>query len=78
MIQQAWVMMGFSYLLTIVVSLLVAVVIHVMVIMIRRFSSAAKPLPESAVKDPELPPPDNPDELLALAIAVAARRNSNS
>ena len=36
MIKEAWEVMGFSYLLTIIVSLLVAVVIHGMTVLIRR------------------------------------------
>ena len=62
---QAWMVMGETYLLTIVVSLL-----------IRRFGAAAKPLPASAEQVEVSAAPDDPDELAALAIAVAVRRNN--
>lgn len=52
MIKEAWEVMGFSYLLTIIVSLLVAVVIHGMTVLIRRFGAKAAPLPASAVQEP--------------------------
>ena len=72
---QAWMVMGETYLLTIVVSLFVAFLIHMMTLLIRRFG-AAKPLPASAEQVEVSAAPDDPDELAALAIAVAVRRNN--
>ncbi len=74
MMREAWEVTGFTYLLTIVVSLFVASIIHMMTLLIRRFGAKAAPLPVSAVQEPEVPAPDNPDELAAVAIAVALRR----
>lgn len=73
---QAWIVLLQTYGLTIVVSFLVAFVIHIMTILIRRFGSAAKTLPASAELVEAVEPPDDPDELAALAIAIATRRNS--
>ena len=47
--EQAWIIMGETYLLTIVISLFVAFLIHMMTLLIRRFGTAAKPLPVSAL-----------------------------
>ena len=41
--EQAWIIMGETYLLTIVISLFVAFLIHMMTLLIRRFGTAAKP-----------------------------------
>ena len=73
---QAWMVMGETYLLTIVVSLFVAFLIHMMTLLIRRFGAAAKALPASAEQVEVSAAPDDPDELAALAIAVAVRRNN--
>ena len=72
---QAWLVMGETYLLTIVVSLLVAFVVHMMTLLIRRFGASAKPLPASAEQVDVSAAPDDPDELAALAIAVAMHRD---
>ena len=72
--EQAWIIMGETYLLTIVISLFVAFLIHMMTLLIRRFGTAAKPLPVSAEQVEILAQPDDPDELAALAIAIAAMR----
>ena len=69
--------MGFSYLLTIIVSLLVAVVIHGMTVLIRRFGAKAAPLPASAVQEPVVPVPDDPDEVLAVVLAASIRMQRN-
>ena len=61
--EQAWIIMGETYLLTIVISLFVAFLIHMMTLLIRRFGT---------VEISELP--EDPDELAALAIAIAAMR----
>ena len=74
--EQAWIIMGETYLLTIVISLFVAFLIHMMTLLIRRFGTAAKPLPASAEQVEVSAAPDDPDELAALAIAVAVRRNN--
>ena len=63
-----------TYLLTIVISLFVAFLIHMMTLLIRRFGTAAKPLPVSAEQVEISAQPDDPDELAALAIAIAAMR----
>jgi len=73
---QAWIVLLQTYGLTIVVSFLVAFLIHIMTILIRRFGAAAKPLPASAELVEAVEPPDDPDELAALAIAIAMRRGS--
>ena len=39
--EQAWIIMGETYLLTIVISLFVAFLIHMMTLLIRRFGTAA-------------------------------------
>ena len=67
--EQAWIIMGETYLLTIVISLFVAFLIHMMTLLIRRFGTAAKPLPVSAEQVEISAQPDDPDELAALAIA---------
>ena len=79
--EQAWIIMGETYLLTIVISLFVAFLIHMMTLLIRRFGTAAKPLPVSAeqveisAEQVEISAqPDDPDKLAALAIAIAAMR----
>ena len=72
--EQAWIIMGETYLLTIVISLFVAFLIHMMTLFIRRFGTAAKPLPVSAEQVEISKQPDDPDELAALAIAIAAMR----
>ena len=72
--EQAWIIMGKTYLLTIVISLFVAFLIHMMTLLIRRFGTAAKPLPVSAEQVEISAQPDDPDELAALAIAIAAMR----
>ena len=77
MIKEAWEVMGFSYLLTIIVSLLVAVVIHGMTVLIRRFGAKAAPLPASAVQEPVVPVPDDPDEVLAVVLAALIRMQRN-
>ncbi|HJH05707.1 hypothetical protein [Victivallis vadensis] len=77
MIKEAWEVMGFSYLLTIIVSLLVAVVIHGMTVLIRRFGAKAAPLPASAVQEPVVPVPDDPDEVLAVVLAASIRMQRN-
>ncbi|PWM75516.1 MAG: hypothetical protein DBX90_12625 [Lentisphaerae bacterium] len=77
MIKEAWEVMGFSYLLTIIVSLLVAVVIHGMTVLIRRFGAKATPLPASAVQEPVVPVPDDPDEVLAVVLAASIRMQRN-
>ena len=77
MIKEAWEVMGFSYLLTIIVSLLVAVVIHGMTVLIRRFGAKAAPLPASAVHEPVVPVPDDPDEVLAVVLAASIRMQRN-
>lgn len=77
MIKEAWEVMGFTYLLTIVVSMLVAVVIHVMTVLIRRFGAKAAPLPASAVQEPVVPVPDDPDEVLAVVLAASIRMQRN-
>ena len=69
--EQAWIIMGETYLLTIVISLFVAFLIHMMTLLIRRFGTAAKPLPVSAEQVEISKQPDDPDELAALAIAIA-------
>ena len=72
--EQAWIIMGETYLLTIVISLFVAFLIHMMTLLIRRFGTAAKPLPVSAEQVEISKQPDDPDKLAALAIAIAAMR----
>lgn len=72
--EQAWIIMGKTYLLTIVISLFVAFLIHMMTLLIRRFGTAAKPLPVSAEQVEISAQPDDPDKLAALAIAIAAMR----
>ena len=72
--EQAWIIMGETYLLTIVISLFVAFLIHMMTLLIRRFGTAAKPLPVSAEQVEISAQPDDPDKLAALAIAIAAMR----
>ena len=81
--EQAWIIMGETYLLTIVISLFVAFLIHMMTLLIRRFGTAAfavrcargaRPLPVSAEQVEISKQPDDPDELAALAIAIAAMR----
>ena len=69
--EQAWIIMGETYLLTIVISLFVAFLIHMMTLLIRRFGTAAKPLPISAEQVEISAQPDDPGELAALAIAIA-------
>ena len=64
--EQAWIIMGETYLLTIVISLFVAFLIHMMTLLIRRFGTAAKPLPVSAEQVEISAQPDDPDELAAL------------
>ena len=63
--EQAWIIMGETYLLTIVISLFVAFLIHMMTLLIRRFGTAAKPLPVSAEQVEISAQPDDPDELAA-------------
>lgn len=72
--EQAWIIMGETYLLTIVISLFVAFLIHMMTLLIRRFGAAARPLPVSAEQVEISAQPDDPDKLAALAIAIAAMR----
>lgn len=72
--EQAWIIMGETYLLTIVISLFVAFLIHMMTLLIRRFGTVAKPLPVSAEQVEISKQPDDPDELAALAIAIATTR----
>ena len=70
--EQAWIIMGETYLLTIVISLFVAFLIHMMTLLIRRFGTAAKPVSAEQVEISAQP--DDPDELAALAIAIATMR----
>ena len=58
--EQAWIIMGETYLLTIVISLFVAFLIHMMTLLIRRFGTAAKPLPVSAEQVEISAQPDDP------------------
>lgn len=73
---QAWIVSLQTYGLTIVVSFLVAFLVHIMTILIRRFGATAKTLPVSAELVEAVEPPDDPDELAALVIAIASRRTS--
>lgn len=75
--EQAWLIMGETYLLTIVVSLFVAFLIHMMTLLIRRFGSTAKPLPSSAEQVEIAALPDDPDEIAALAIVIASGRDNS-
>ena len=72
--EQAWIIMGKTYLLTIVISLFVAFLIHMMTLLIRRFGTAAKPLPVSAEQVEISAQPDDPDKLAALAMSAATRK----
>ena len=53
--EQAWIIMGETYLLTIVISLFVAFLIHMMTLLIRRFGTAAKPYRRSRMIRISLP-----------------------
>ena len=62
----SWSVMGFTYLLSAAVSLLVAALIHVLVILIQRFGS--KPVPAA------VPAAADYDAEIAVAVAVALRQ----
>jgi len=62
---EAWEVMGFTYLLAAAVSLVVAVLIHLLVLVIRKFSRKETPVPQSNESDIEI----------AIALAVAIRGN---
>lgn len=72
-IQQSWIVMGQTYLITIIVSFIVAFLVHMMTLLIGRFGSGAVPLPAAADQVEAMEPPDDPEELAALAIAAALR-----
>lgn len=69
---EAWSVIGETYLVTIVVSFIVAFLVHMMTLLVGRFGSAAKPLPAPDLVG-AMEPPDDPEELAALAVAVALR-----
>jgi len=72
---QAWLVVFETYTLTIAVSFLVAFLIHMMTTLIRRFGVSAHPLPVHAEEMEAGAIPDDPDELAAIAIAIAMRRS---
>ncbi len=67
---EAWQVMGFTYLLSAIVAMFVAFLIHMLVLLIRRFGKA--PQPETAAVAQ-----DDAGEI-ALAIAVALQRQQKS
>ncbi len=72
----AWGVIGEVYFITIVVSFVVAFLIHMMTILISRFG-AAKPGVVSNGQIEAKTPADNPEEMAAVAIAIAMRGDTN-